>query len=263
VQCQKLNIPCAGFGQRPEWMDGSIRQRAKLQTIKLAVARNSAQKHPRLEERQPVQQMSPISLSDDGPSFLQQRESENTSTFDLEFSKFLDGRNENTNHARNSCIDGDEETLTTQKGYSALFTVNTEDSLIRQTENPFHSLTLKHALMIMKFITNEFSSNYSLSLLRKGSFNQGWYLWLLSKSRSLYLTTLALTACYENLADSSSATIGGDEELALWYGMAIIELQGSLHHLHVTDDSEPDIGDLCVLSCMFMLTKIDVGSFME
>lgn len=53
ITCLSLRLDCAGYGPRPEWMDGGAKEKQKAQEIKLKVTRQRKRDHPRRRNRRP------------------------------------------------------------------------------------------------------------------------------------------------------------------------------------------------------------------
>jgi hypothetical protein len=51
LQCQSVHLACHGFGDKPEWMDGGAKARAKLVDVKLMVAKTIKERRAQRAKR--------------------------------------------------------------------------------------------------------------------------------------------------------------------------------------------------------------------
>lgn len=252
LRCQSLNITCHGFGERPEWMDSGARESAELSSIKSVIAENLQYKRSCSEKQPSAQSSTAISVSYSPPSALHQPHKITKATVDFEesdngqgnaswFERVVDYSVPN-NSARQNCSQTDGSDCCTQMG------------------NTWQSISLEDAVLIMRFFEDMPCRHSPFSCISFCCYDQGRYLWFVSKSQCLYLTTLALEAYHEHLS-AASQELNNREEFIIRYGRAVAELQRSVGDLHepVLGYGEADVNGLCILTCVLLLTEFNVG----
>jgi hypothetical protein len=252
LRCESLNVACHGFGERPEWMDGGVRERAELSSIKLVVAENSQYKRSCSEEQRSARSSTAISVSCSPPSAPHRAQKITKATSDLGESDNCEG---NTGWSERD-VDYSVPNNSFQQNGSQTDGSNCGT----QIENSLSSITLEDAVLIMRFF-EDMPCRYSpFSCISLCCHDRGRYFWFVSKSQCLYLTTLALGAYHEHISASSQELKNCDEYI-IRYGMAVAQLQRSVEDIQepVLGYGEAEVDGSCVLTSMLLLTEFNVG----
>lgn len=252
VQCQNLNITCYGFGERPDWMDGGEQEREELGAIKLAIVNNAACRQPRTKgPRTPLLLLSPSARTSrsPSPSLLQQ---------DPKSDRLTSSAEDNNSNFEKVYFPPQSECGASAPTVHLQRPRKTSHDSGNRRGIDIQSMTLQDATLLMKFL-DDTSWRTPFSFVNLGSHSRAWYLWLLSTSPSLYLTTLTLAACYDRRSDLGQESGDEDDEVAIRYGMALTELQRSMRDIHLLEQKETLVGELCILTCMLLLVVVNVG----
>ncbi|RDW91737.1 hypothetical protein BP5796_02902 [Coleophoma crateriformis] len=242
--CQSLNITCHGFEKRPEWMDGSAREKAELSSIKLAVAENSEYKRIRSDEKRFTRSITTINVSSSPRSVPRQSQSIAETILDPEEIDVVDGNTE-----------FDYSILSLSPLSSSQKDGSTSSP---PKKNSIQSITLKDAVLLMRFFEDAPTRQSPFSYTCFCSNGRGWHLWLVSKSQCLFFTMLALETYYEHRSDISRGR-DNNEEFIIRYNEAVAKLQRSVEIIHklILDDGEDEVAEACILTCILMVTEFN------
>jgi hypothetical protein len=255
IRCESLNVTCYGFGERPEWMDSGVREKAELSSIKSVIAENLQYKRSRSVEQRPLTTPSPtaINLSCSPPSTPHRAQ---------EITKEISDFGESVNREKfpswsERHVDNFVLYNSTQQDGSQL-----AGSIYGpEMQHSWSSMTLEDAVLMMRFFEHAPRRYSPFSCISFCGSDRGRYLWFVSKSQCLYLTTLALEAYHERLSASDQGLKASDEYI-IRYGLAVAELHRSVEDIHepVLGYGETEVDASCILTCMLLLTEFNVGA---
>ncbi|RYP85133.1 hypothetical protein DL769_001037 [Monosporascus sp. CRB-8-3] len=274
-------LECHGFGEKPEWMDRGARQKAQAAMMKQKVAQ--AMKTRRSNKTEPVPScttssapsipasthgsiMPPTHGFNDPASLLQPDvdqlspyhqsnfDSEHQSAFDemiflssptFELPDIPDFSAENVYPTHDPAILGGLNDRST--GYP-IFQNQTDMHISTSGTTSIQMLpitSIEEAVLLAHFMDKTFNWQFRFCWSDGSGFNRGYFIWLMSKSRPLYMASLALSSLHRNLnktSDLPQLNLRSDDHMDR-YDKATEEFRR--HY-----ETQNPAGDVALLACI-------------
>lgn len=188
--CESRDIPCYGFGDRPEWMNGGEEERAELNKIKDAVKKNNKRKRT---------EMSRSKTEED------QRKSQRTSVVNDEIQPidpkhdWNDGRSE-VQESTHEFLEGETPLITPDESSKQTLSTTPTPSGTRFLFGHDREFEL-----LMHYLDHVFALQFRFHSPSVASGGRGWLLWLLNDTLPLRHAALSLGALHQHSLLARSA----------------------------------------------------------